>query len=127
MKVSCRYNPKHKVKKDELLSHEDICPDKEKRKDLKACPYRCGVIVKVEQYQKHLQKCKNKPAEVIEEKKPDYFDITNTNNDFQWNTELTPESTGKDWSKEEKKIEERKEIIIPEFDSEDNVFKLAYI
>ena len=64
---------------------------------------------------------------MIEEKKPDYFDTTSTNNDFQWNTELTPESTGKDWSKEEKKIEERKEIIIPEFDSEDNVFKLAYI
>lgn len=124
MKVSCRYNIKHKVKKEELLAHEDICPDKAKRKDLKACPYRCGVIVPIKQYEKHLLKCKKKPTE---EKKPDYFDLTNINNDCVWNVEVNPESTGNEWSKEEKKIEERKEIIIPEFDSEDNVFKLAYI
>lgn len=126
MKASCRYNPKHKVKKEELLIHEDSCPDKEKRKDLKACPYRCGAIVKIEQYQKHLQKCKNKPAEIIEENKQEYTDLINMNNDVQWQVDLNPETTPIEWKKEEK-IEERKEIIVPEFDIEDNVFKMAYI
>ena len=142
--IKCRYNNKHKFKTDkDLFSHEKYCPDKNKRTDLKACPYTPKHIVLTKQYENHIKKCNYKPKE--EPKKEETK--VDENNDLAWDCNETQENKDYHQSTDqcieeyvknnEALIKNEKNRIIIEklksnnnqdvFDDEDFVYKNCYI
>ena len=69
-KKSCRYNPQHKFEtEEEQLNHEEKCPSKKKRTDLKECPFSKRHIIITKQYENHIKKCKFRPKTMQKEEK----------------------------------------------------------
>ena len=66
--VSCRYNPKHRMKFNKREIHEQNCPDRLKCKTkYKMCPYDPLELIKEEDYESHLLICKHRPKISVEE------------------------------------------------------------
>ncbi len=151
MTKKCRYNPRHKFTTDEeLLIHEKDCPDKQKRTDLKVCPYNNKHVVLTKLYETHIKKCKYRPKELPEkekkeEKKGDIWneidEIFNNNNINKKKDEIDWDINVEKWVDEDETNEEdykknKNKIIIQKlksigmqdaFDEEDFIFKKCYV
>lgn len=135
-KFKCRYDKKNIFKtKEEQLKHEQKCPFKEKRKDLKQCKYDPAHIFDISKIEKHEKDC---PTRKKLEKEYQKNKINETNkieesndfiiNDFKSNDENqnNNEETNKNFTNKDKrgiKIINYNEC----FGEEDYIFKKAYV
>ena len=135
LKQECRYNAKHKFNtEEEQLEHESKCKDKEKRTDLKVCPFTNRHILKISQFNNHIKKCKYKPKDFGKPTQKNDKN-NNANNDF------IAENWG-DWGGENETKNEDETVAKPEkrnfnfdfkdnngdvFDEDDFIFKQCYI
>ncbi len=135
-RFKCRYHKKtiffNTV--EEQLCHEQRCPEKEKRKDLKQCKYNPAHVVKVENIERHEKDCptrknlekeneknKIKYPDKIEEKPNNFIQI-----DEKQNLNDDDKKKEKDCIDVENKF--IKKINYNEcFGEEDYIFKKAYV
>ena len=135
-KFKCRYDQKNffKTQKEQLI-HEQNCPFKAKRTDLKQCKYDPAHIFKVIQIEKHEKDCptrkklekeyeKNKIKSINKTKELNYCNINDfiQNDDNQNNNEETNKNNLND-DKVIIKIINYNEC----FGEEDYIFKKAYV
>ena len=134
-KKECRYNKKHKFNTEEKqLEHESKCEDKEKRTDLKVCPFSNKHILPILQFNAHIQKCKYKPKDFG---KPTQNNDKNNNANNEFNTDNLGDFGGENETKNEEEIVAKPEKHNFNFDFKDNngdvfdevdfIFKQCYI
>ena len=132
-KKECRYNPKHKFNtEDEQLNHESKCPDKEKRTDLKLCPFTNRHILKISQFNSHIKKCKYKPKDYglqTQKNEKNQDNGFNFDNLVDWGEDNeTRKDEENDGAKTEKKFNfDFKDINKNVFDEDDFIFQQCYV
>ena len=124
-KFKCRYDQKNffKTQKEQLI-HEQNCPFKAKRTDLKQCKYDPAHIFKVIQIEKHEKDCPTRKKLEKEYEESNYCNINDfiQNDDNQNNNEETNKNNLND-DKVIIKIINYNEC----FGEEDYIFKKAYV
>lgn len=136
--VRCRYNNTHVLKSNKLLEHEDACPDRLNRNDIKVCPYNKDHKINIKIYDKHIKICSSKPKidSKIQMEISDYIIRVNANQiDSTWNDQN--DSCGNAWGSNKAEIinqlmaNSTKQIIEEckdmEYTEEDHIFLEAYI
>ena len=155
-KKECRYNPRHKFDTVKLqLEHESKCPDKNRRTDLKECPFTNRHILTIKQYEAHIKKCKFRPkitSTTTNKNESDNKNNSNSNGNGNSNSNNSKNNNVNDdlndlenWgdendnnnqknNKDSKKKEEEKcfdfdgkEVTGDVFEEDDFIFKQCYV